>query len=108
MKKGMLVATWTEFLQISSLVIGVGTPAATLIYNAGKTKQWRQHVTETFDNMFKAHNECMLKREIKEAQHIDRLENIEKQLAYSKGFMNGNGKKFERREMDRVYDEGGV
>lgn len=73
---------WLPILNVVSLVVGVGAPVATLIYQAGKRSQWEK-------GMEKSHGECRDAREKNEDEIFGRLKYVEGEIKYQKGKLNG-------------------
>jgi hypothetical protein len=67
-----------QFLQVASLVVGVGVPTFTLVFTAGKTAQ-----------RLKTIEDSIKKREKAEKELDCRLTEVEEALAYQKGLLNG-------------------
>jgi hypothetical protein len=80
---------WMEALNVAALVIGVGVPVSTLIYNSGKNAQWRHHVDDQFTLIINAEKDCAKKREENEDELCKRIESLEEEKAYQKGLRNG-------------------
>ncbi len=84
--------TGLEMLQVAALVVGVGTPVATLIYSQGAIKQRLTGIEKMQAELLKQEAECQTKREaVEEALH-DRITGVVKDVGYLKGRLNGGAK----------------
>lgn len=73
---------WLPVLNVISLVLGVGVPVGTIVYQAGKRNQWEKGI-EQF------HSECKGARERNEGEIFERLLDVEEKINYQKGKANG-------------------
>lgn len=83
--------TSLEMLNVASLVIGVGVPVVSLIYQAGSANQRVRSIEEMVRRIEKNAHDCGVKRDNAEAELHGRVTAVDSRVSRIEGWKNGHG-----------------